>query len=171
MLAILATAALGNDPASSWLSYAAWTNPSGTPITYINATWTVPQNPALRFGSNAPGFWYGIQTADGDGALIQPILAYGYRGAKYSIFNGCFDWTDASWHTSEEVYTVEPGDLITSSITFDKDERAYTMLIASGGKTITTKYALKDKQTKPETTAYVRFCPLNFCPLNCCRCC
>jgi hypothetical protein len=66
----------------------------------------------------------------------------------------CFDWTDASWHTSEEVYTVEPGDLITSSITFDKDERAYTMVIASGGKSISTKYALKDQQTKPETTAY-----------------
>jgi hypothetical protein len=54
-------------------------------------------------GSNAPGWWFGIQTADGDGALIQPILAWGYQGAKYSMFNGVFDWTDASWRTSKEM--------------------------------------------------------------------
>jgi len=147
---------VANDPAGSWLAYAAWTNPSDMPISYINTTWTVPQNPKTSFGSNAPGFWYGIQTSDGDGALIQPILAYGYQGAKYSIFNGCFDWTDGSWQTSDDVYTVEPGDVITSSITFEEAERAYTMRITSAnlGKTITTKYALKAAQTKPETTAY-----------------
>jgi hypothetical protein len=156
MLSLLLPAALASDPAGSWLAYAAWTNPKGTPITYINTTWTVPQDPAVKFGSNAPGFWYGIQTSDGDGALIQPILAYGYRGAKYSIFNACFDWTDSSWTTSDEVYTVAPGDLITSSITYAPSERAYTMVISSAnlGKTITTKYALKAAQTKPETTAY-----------------
>ncbi len=28
------------------------------------------------------------------GALIQPILAYGYTGNHFSIFNGVYDWND-----------------------------------------------------------------------------
>ena len=97
-----------------------------------------------------------MQTADGDGALIQPILAYGYTGSHYSIFNACFDWTDGSWTTSKEVYTVPAGDLITSSTTYDANSRSYRMIISSQalGKTITTDYALKSKQTKPESTVY-----------------
>ena len=48
-----------------------------------------------------PSFWYGLQTAKGDGALVQPILAYGYQGDHYTIFNGVFDWTPGGgWHTS-----------------------------------------------------------------------
>ena len=50
-------------------------------------------------GSNAPGWWFGIQTDDGNGALVQPILAWGYEGNVWSIFNGVYDWTDQSWNT------------------------------------------------------------------------
>jgi hypothetical protein len=31
--------------------------------------------------------------------MLQPILAWGYLGAMYTMFNGVFDWTDTSWHT------------------------------------------------------------------------
>ena len=87
-LALMVSVAFANDPASSWLSYAGYTDPFGGRITLLNTTWVVPQLPTSSVGSNAPGWWYGIQTAAGDGMLIQPILAYGYKGPFYSIFNG-----------------------------------------------------------------------------------
>lgn len=123
VVAVAALMSLGaaNDPAGSWLSYAQFVA-SGR-ITQVNASWTVPANPTRSFGSNAPGWWYGIQTAEGsvcsrgakgeksshpdglpasdsligNGALVQPILAWGYQGDVWSIFNGVFDWTDGSW--------------------------------------------------------------------------
>ena len=59
---LLATVALGlaatasaNDPAGSWLSYAAYTDPGHGIITALNTTWKVPSNPASNWGSNAPG--------------------------------------------------------------------------------------------------------------------
>ena len=151
--ALLAAAATANDPSGSWLSYAEWTDPNGGRITALNTSWTVPTNPTSTYGSNAPGWWFGVQTAAGDGALIQPILAYGYEGSEYTMFNGCFDWTDGSWHTSEEKYTVQPGDLITSSVTY-KDDNSYDMMISSNGKSITTNYKIESAQTGNESTAY-----------------
>ena len=79
------------DPAGSWLSYASFSAPNQGRITFINTSWTVPSNPTNPFGSNAPGWWFGVQTAKGDGALIQHILAYGYLGNVYTMFNGVFD--------------------------------------------------------------------------------
>ena len=163
MVLSLPAACMANDPAGSWLSYAAWTSPSRGRITALNTTWTVPSNPSTSWGSNAPGWWFGIQTADGDGALIQPILAYGYRGNAWSIFNACFDWTDGSWRTSDEVYSVQPGDLITSSVVYSGDN-TYVMEISSGGRTITTPYTLESAQQKNESTAYF---VLEHQPLTC----
>lgn len=143
-----------NDPAGSWLSYAVYNAPSSSSrITALNTTWTVPADPSQSFGSNAPGWWFGIQTAKGDGALIQPILAYGYQGAKWSIFNACFDWTDGSWRTSDEIYTVQPGDKITSSVVATS-KRGYEMQICASGKCINTPYELEQGQTETESTAY-----------------
>ena len=71
------------------------------------------------------------------------------------IFNACFDWTDGSWHTSPEVYTVPAGDTITSSVTYIGD-RTYQMYIASAqtGKSVTTNYKLQAAQTEVESVAY-----------------
>ena len=139
-----------NDPAGSWLSYAAYKAPNQGRITMLNTSWTVPSDPKSSFGSNAPGWWFGVMDKDGDGALVQPILAYGYTGSRYTIFNGVFDWTDGSWHTSEEKYTVEPGDKITSSVVYNKAANSYTMMIASRalGKSIVTEYAIQSAQTR-----------------------
>jgi hypothetical protein len=57
-------------------------------------SWVVPEHPERSFGSNAPGWWFGVQTDDGNGALIQPILAWDYQGSSFSIFNAVFDWND-----------------------------------------------------------------------------
>ncbi len=51
----LAATASANDPAGSWLSYAAYTDPGHGIITALNTTWKVPSNPASNWGSNAPG--------------------------------------------------------------------------------------------------------------------
>lgn len=158
--------ALAQDPSSSWLAYASYTDPKHRPITALNTSWIVPDDPAISFGSNAPGWWFGVQTANGDGALIQPILAYGYTGAHYSIFNGVFDWTDESWHTSKEVYTVSPGDKIVSSVTFRPKDNSYDMYIMSTqtGKSITTNYKIQSKQKAAESQA---FFVLEHQPLTC----
>lgn len=50
---------------------------------------------------------------------------------------GVFDWTDGSWHTSPEVYTVQPGDEITSSVYFNGvAANSYTMVISANGACI-----------------------------------
>merc|ERR1711924_37281 len=87
-------------------------------------------------------------------------------GNGYSIFNACFDWTDGSWTTSKETYDVQPGDTITSWTKFNPDQNSYTMYIASAdtGKSITTEYKLKSRQTMTESTAYF---VLEHQPRNC----
>jgi len=56
---------------------AVYSDPLDRRITMLNATWIVPSKPTRMTGSNAPGWWFGTQTAKGDGALVQPILAWG----------------------------------------------------------------------------------------------
>merc|ERR1712196_528007 len=93
---------------------------------------------------------------------IQPILAWGYQGSEWSIFNGVFDWTDGSWHTSEQIDRVSPGDLITSSVIYKGDSMSdaghplstYTMTIEANGNSISTDYTLQAGQSANETTAY-----------------
>jgi len=145
VLALLPVCVFANDPAGSWLTYAVWSDPQDRKITALNTTWVVPSNPSTPYGSNAPGWWFGTQTKNGDGALVQPILAYGYEGNFYSIFNGVYDWTDGSWHTSSQSITVQPGDKIVSSVTTSDGGSSYDMTIASQqqGKSITTKYNIE----------------------------
>ena len=81
--------------------------------------------------SGAPGWWFGVQTKDGDGALVQPILAWGYEGECWTIFNACYDWTDESWNPSDESFTVQPGDVITSSVTYVEKDNSYDMYVGS----------------------------------------
>jgi len=149
--------AAAQDPSPGWLSYATYTDPQDRRITSLNTTWVVPSFPTRRDGSSgAPGWWFGVQTKDGDGALVQPILAWGYMGEEWTIFNACYDWTDESWNPSDESYTVQPGDLITSSIVYQPRDNSYDMYIASQqlGKSITTNYKLERGQTKNESQAY-----------------
>ena len=82
------------DPSDGWLSYAEYKAPPTSKITFLNMSWVVPEHPERSFGSNAPGWWFGVQTDDGNGALIQPILAWDYQGSSFSIFNAVFDWND-----------------------------------------------------------------------------
>mmetsp|Transcript_37086 Transcript_37086/g.54502 ORF Transcript_37086/g.54502 Transcript_37086/m.54502 type:complete len:469 (+) Transcript_37086:62-1468(+) len=155
-LGALAGTCVANDPSGGWLSYVTYTDPQDRRITALNTTWNVPSKPESLMGSNAPGWWFGIQTKDGDGALIQPILAWGYEGDRYTIFDACFDWTDGSWHTSEDSYTVQPGDTVSSSITYREEDNSYDMYIVSHqtGKSVSMNYQIQDAQHKNESQAY-----------------
>lgn len=153
--AALAAPALGNDPAGSWLSYAVFNAQGNQKITALNTTWTVPTNPATPYGSNAPGWWFGVQDASGNGALVQPIMAYGNDGNQFSIFNGVYDWTDGSWHESDNV-VVKPGAKILSSVTYNKADNSYTMFIEcqETGKSVTSTYKIERGQTEVESVGY-----------------
>jgi len=129
------------DPAGSWLSYAAATQGANAKITALNCSWVVPKDPIQLTGSNAPGWWYGVQTANGRGALIQPILAWADGAPRWTIFNGVFDWNDGSWHQSRQI-TVKSGAKIAASVVYDASDKRYVMTISdtSTGQTISTPY-------------------------------
>ena len=82
---LLLQGASANDPAGSWLSYAVFKAENEGRITQLNTTWTVPSNPQTSFGSNAPGWWFGVQTADGAlreiSAVMQRMRELAVQGA------------------------------------------------------------------------------------------
>ena len=85
-LCLLAPAA-ANDPSGGWLTYAKYTAPKPTDvITKLSAKMAVPAIPMSKGGS--PAFWFGTQTAKGDGALVQPIMAK-WCVAQESRSTGC----------------------------------------------------------------------------------
>ena len=61
--------------------------------------------------------------------LIQPILAYGYTGPEYSIFNGYYEWDDNYWWSSE-TGTVRPGQMVNASVWYDASSDSYNMYIS-----------------------------------------
>jgi hypothetical protein len=92
---------LGADPSGGWLSYAVYNAPQPTDvITRLSATMVVPDTPQGHLGS--PAFWFGTQTAKGDGALIQPIMAK-WLGDGFYMFHEIFDWTDERDEQSKQV--------------------------------------------------------------------
>ena len=50
----------------------------------------VPESP--KAPGSSPAFWFGVQTANGDGALVQPIQAK-WLGREWNMFHEIFDWT------------------------------------------------------------------------------
>ena len=144
-----------NDPSRSWLSYAIFEAGAGRAITMMNATVVVPPRPTA-VGAD-PSFWYGIQTSKGDGALVQPILAWGqtYR-ADWGIFQEVFDWNNMHDSRSPEAYRVAPGDTLTQSLRYEASTHSYDMYLASSsGKQIAWNYKLERKQKANESTAYI----------------
>ena len=122
----------------------------------MNLSTIVPENPRERGGS--PSFWFGLQTATGTGALIQPILAWGQTyGDGWGIFHEVFDWNNEKDSRSPEAYQVQPGDVLHQSVRYIAANNSYSMYIASEqlGKSISWSYALEKKQTVAETTAYI----------------
>lgn len=139
-----------HDPTPAWLTFADFQDENRGTITKMNATWTVPSKPAD--GRSRPAIWFGLQTAEGDGALIQPVLKY---FGKWRMFHEIFDYTDRHDERSSKI-TVEPGDSIFASLTYRQESNSYDMYMASKdlGKELTYNYRLGTKQTKPMSQAY-----------------
>ena len=155
-LLILSIPALvsAGDPSTSWLSYAVYE--AGSIITQMNATVVVPSNPAAT-GAD-PSFWYGLQTAKGTGALVQPILAWGQTERdEFGIFHEVYDWNNGRDYRSPESYIVPAGDVLYQSVTYRAENNSYDMFISSNatGKSILWNYALQESQTVAETTAFI----------------
>jgi len=115
------------DPAGSWLAYVIGPG-NGKLVTWVNATWTVPSYPTIRTGGPAPGWWFGIEPIPAMN-LIQPILAYGYTGDFYGIFNGYYQWDNSDWWSSD-VGQVSPGNTVYAYVSYNPSSHSYDMFIA-----------------------------------------
>lgn len=141
------------DPSGGWLSYAVYNAPNPTDIvTKLSATMVVPDKPKSPFGS--PAFWFGVQTAKGDGALIQPIMAK-WLGDSFYMFQEIFDWTDQNDEQSHQI-KVKAGEIIHASVTYVPGKRSYIMNMTSQttGMVSNYHYDLLPQQTATESAGY-----------------
>ena len=65
------------DLGSGWITYASWTNDTGTPVSRFATTWVVPPAPATRSGQTIFLF-NGIQNST---MIYQPVLQWGSSAA------------------------------------------------------------------------------------------
>lgn len=154
---------VGGDPASSWLSYIEYSapkRPDGTDgiITSVNVTWNVPDGIPSRSGSNAPGWWYGVQTRAGNGALVQPVLACDYmssscRQGTYELFDAVYDWSDGSWQTSRSV-ALKAGDKVNSWLTCNENECTQYAENSRTGQGVEYPYRLHNRNNDHESVLY-----------------
>ena len=148
---LLPILALSNDPSGGWLSYAVYNAPNTTDvITRMSATQIVPPTPKNNGGS--PAFWFGLQTDNGDGALVQPIMSK-WLGDSFYMFQEIFDWTSFNDHQTTPI-KVSEGDIIQAEVTFVKESNTYKMTMNSSGTKETSTYEYQLLQTKTESQAY-----------------
>ena len=101
---------------SGWITYASWTNNTGTPVSRFSTTWTVPPEPATRNGQTIFLF-NGIQNST---MIYQPVLQWGSSAAGGGNY-----WAVASWYVDGQsgpafhsnLVRVNVGDVITGVMT------------------------------------------------------
>ncbi len=101
---------------SGWIAFAGWTNNSGTPISCLSTTWTVPPAPTTSNGQTV-FFFNGIQNAS---MIYQPVLQWGVSAAGGGAY-----WSIACWYAAappalslySSLVTVNPGDVLTGVMT------------------------------------------------------
>ena len=101
---------------SGWITYASWTNSTGSPVTRFATDWRVPAAPATANGQTIFLF-NGIQNST---MIYQPVLQWGPSAAGGGAY-----WSIASWYadgqTGQSFYTtpvrVNVGDLLTGVMT------------------------------------------------------
>ena len=101
---------------SGWITYASWTNTSGTPISSFSTRWVVPSAPATQSGQLIYIF-NGIQNST---MIYQPVLQWGNNGE----FGGN-NWCVASWYADgqggqafhSQPVDVNPGDALVGIMT------------------------------------------------------
>ncbi len=74
---------------SGWITYASWTNSTGTPVSRFATTWVVPPEPVTR-GAQTIFLFNGIQNST---MIYQPVLQWGLSAAGGGPY-----WAVASWY-------------------------------------------------------------------------
>jgi len=143
LLAVGFSGSNAQDPADSWLCYTV-AQGNGERLTFINASWIVPDYPSEQQGGNAPGWWFGIEPEPAMN-LIQPILAWGEFSPAYTIFNGYYQWDNSSFWQSDSG-PVSPGNHIYAYVQYDPSLDSYNMYIScqETGWSVTNNIPVED---------------------------
>ena len=96
---------------SGWITYASWTNATGTPVSSFSTTWVVPDPPATQSGQ-VIFLFPGIQNST---MIYQPVLQWGESAAGGGNY-----WAVASWYVDGQgglalhsnLVQVNPGDTL-----------------------------------------------------------
>jgi hypothetical protein len=110
---------------SGWITYASWTNTTGTPVSLFSTTWVVPPEPATQSGQTIFLF-NGIQNAT---MIYQPVLQWGPSAA-----GGGNRWSVASWYADGQggvafhsnLVDVNPGDILVGVMTLTRQNNTPT---------------------------------------------
>jgi hypothetical protein len=101
---------------SGWITYASWSNGTGTPVSRFATTWVVPPAPSTQSGQTIFLF-NGIQNAT---MIYQPVLQWGPSAAGGGNF-----WSAASWYADGQtgqsfhstLVNVNAGDVLVGVMT------------------------------------------------------
>jgi hypothetical protein len=101
---------------SGWITYASWTNSTGTPVSLFSTKWVVPPAPATQSGQTIFLF-NGIQNST---MIYQPVLQWGGSAAGGGNY-----WAVASWYVDGQggpafhsnLVQVSPGTVLTGIMT------------------------------------------------------
>ena len=97
---------------TGWITYASWSNSTGTPVSSFSTQWYVPPAPIAEDGQIIFLF-NGIQNST---MIYQPVLQWGVSAAGGGNY-----WAVASWYADgqggpafhSDLVRVNPGDLLT----------------------------------------------------------
>lgn len=154
-LLLLLTPSRAPDPGGSWLSYASYDASPNEIITRMSGSAVVPAWPRDPSGDAEPALWFGVQTADGDGTLVQPIMSK-WTGTHYVAFHEIFDFNSHKDFASSQLI-VGPGEIVTASISWRASNRSYDMEMSTfpSNQSVIFNYGLSPAQSHNESTAYI----------------
>jgi hypothetical protein len=101
---------------SGWITFASWTNTTGTPASSFSTTWVIPDPPATQSGQ-VIFLFPGIQN---ETMIYQPVLQWGVSAAGGGNY-----WAVASWYVGGQgglalhsnLVQVNPGDTLVGVMT------------------------------------------------------
>ena len=107
---------------SGWATWVSWDNPSGSTISQIATTWTVPPPPASGDVGQVIFLFNGLSNTAGTN-LLQPVLQWGA-----TLEGGGPYWTISNWYIDDlgnavhsEFLPVPPGQVLTGIVSFGQE--------------------------------------------------
>jgi hypothetical protein len=102
-----------------WVTWADWTNGTGSPIRTFETSWVVPPPPLSDSGQLI--YLFNALEDDAGDDILQPVLQWGLSGAGGGSYWSVASWyVDSSKHAfSTPVVCVNPGDNLVGVLSFD----------------------------------------------------